>query len=671
MQKLLLLVFLFLAGMASAQESSDVQVPEITVFGATPKSSTLDLVPTVSELSGTRLERKKQATIGETLARETGVTSSQFGPNASRPVIRGMEGDRIRILQNGTGVLDASTVSQDHAVAVDPLIVDRVEIVRGPAALLYGSSAVGGVVNMVTNRIPEKMPANFTGKAETKFSTTDMGRAAGAGADAPITDHWVVHVDGGVRANDDYHVPGYARTAEKRAEEPLTPEDKKRVYNSFGRTSTEAIGTSYVFKDGFLGTSFSNYDSTYGSPAERPVQINMLQQRWDVSGESREVGFLKSIRVKNTYSHYKHDEVEGGELSTTFKNDGDEARIDMRHRNIGPLSGVFGLQSNIFTFSAIGEEAFLPGTDNRILSGFVYEEMETGAFKPSFGARFDSSKVTSKTDSTFGAGESRSFSGGSLSLGFLYQITPANSLVLNGAYTERAPNYEELFAHGRHVATAQNEVGLIPQGIDPRKERSQSVELSWRHKGTDSQGRAGVFLQDFKDFVTLVNTGISDGDPEEPFDIYNYSAVEARIYGAEAEYRHQLGSLIPGGNLEIELKADALRGINRQTGDSLPRMTPFRKSLGLLYKANSYQADLEIQRSERQTHVAPNETRTAAYTLVNLGAEIPVRMNSSTVSLLARVNNVFDQEARNHVSVLKDITPLPGRNFILGAQATF
>jgi iron complex outermembrane receptor protein len=656
-----------LASSLTVYAQEDVRVPDITVFGAAAKSSTLDFVPTVGELSGTRLQRKKQSTVGETLAHETGVTSSQFGPNASRPVIRGMDGDRIRVLQNGTGVLDASAASPDHGVAIDPLVVDRIEIVRGPGALLYGSNAIGGVVNMVTTRIPERLPEKPTGRAEGKLSSTDLGRSAGLGVEAPVGSHWVVHADGSVRGADDYHVPGFARTAEVRNAEPLEPEDKGRVYNSFNHTGSEAVGTSYVFNGGFVGTSFSNYNSKYGTVAERPVHIDMLQQRWDMAGEWRDLGVFKSISAKNTYSHYKHDEMEDGELGTTFKNDGDEARVDLSHIEAAGFSGVFGVQANTFRFSAHGEEAFLPSTDNQTYSLFLFEEKAQGTLRPSFGARFDAAQVRSKDDANFGAGRTKSFDGGSFSLGFLYQLTASDAVVLNGAYTERAPNYEELFANGRHVATRQNEVG------DPnlRKERSQSLELSWRHKSAEAQGSLGVFVQDFKDYIALSPSGVMDGDPDEPFEIFNYRAVDARFYGAEAEYRHKLPSLLPGGTLEAEIKGDMVRGINRVTGGNLPRMTPVRESLGLIYKANRFQTDLEIERSERQTRTAPNESRTDAYTLVNVGVEMPIRAAYASLSAFGRINNLFDVEARNHVSVLKDIAPLPGRNFILGVQASF
>ena len=602
-----------------------MRVPEITVFGQ-PRSSTLDMVPTRSELSGLRLQRKKQSTIGETLSRETGVTSTQFGQNASRPVIRGLEGDRIRVLQNGTGVLDASTASQDHAVPMDPLIIERVEIVRGAAALLYGSSALGGVVNMETSRLPTSR--EFAGRAEARGSSVDMGRAGGVAVTGEVGGGFVAHADGSLRASEDYGTP------------------EGRVHNSWNRTASGAVGGSYVFDNGYVGSSFADYGSDYGVVAEEFVTIAMKQRRWDVAGEWKSAGLVRSVRARNTYSDYHHSEIEGGEVGTRFGNVGDEARVDLKHAALAGFEGVFGLQFNGFQFSAKGDEAFLPDSENRALAAFLFEEYALGRWRPSFGARLERNEVESVGDREFGLA--------SFALGLSYQLDESNQLVLNLAQSERAPNYQELFANGRHVATRQHEIGDPDLGV----ELSRSVELSWRRKS----GSFGVFMQDFRDFISLSPTGASDGDPDEPFEFYNYRAVSARLYGAEFEYRCRLSDFF-----ELEFKIDSVRGVNRDDRADLPRMTPIRETVALLYKADLMQADLSVERSERQGFTAPNETETREYTLVGLGAE----RRFGAVDVFVRANNIFDQEARNHVSVLKEIAPLPGRNFVLGARTSF
>jgi len=643
-------ILFFLPLFAYAQ--TEVNVPPISVYGA-PKSSALESVPTVSEISGQRLQRKRQSTLGETLSREAGVTSSYFGPNASRPVIRGQEGDRIRVLQNGTGVLDASAASQDHAVAMEPLAVERIEVVRGPGALLYGSSAVGGVVNVTTNRIPEKVPEKFNGKAEARGSTNELGRSGALSLNSPAGKNFAVHADGAARASEDYR-----------------SELTNRVFNSFNRSHSQAAGASYVGSRGFLGTSFSNYESTYGTVAEKFVHINMFQRRLDVEGEAREFGGLKSLRGKFSSSDYKHDEIEDGSVGTTFKNQGHEGRLEFRHDPFLGYSGLFGFQTNLFDFSANGDETFLPGTRNESQALFVFEEKEQGSLRPSFGLRVEEAVVKSKDHDLFGAGEERSFSLMSGALGFLQKLGEHYSLVLNGSLTERAPNYQELFAGGLtggpHVAT-----GAFEQGDkDLPKEKSQAAELSVRHKGALGQGSLGVFVQDYKRYITLVNTGASGPGPDN-LPVYAYTSSSARFFGAELDYRHNVSHLIPAGTLEFELKVDYLQGKNRDTGDNLPRVTPVRETIGLVYRTENYQTDLEIVRVERQSNTAPNESATKDYMMVNLGLEVPFNWDTASLSVFTRANNIFDSSARNHVSVIKDAALLPGRNFLAGVQAAF
>ena len=470
MFKSLMLTCILLPGLAQAQEvpsssSPSLNLPEITVLGEQSKSNPLDFIPTVTEISGDKLERRKASTLGETLSHEVGVSSSFFGPNASRPIIRGQDGERIRVLSNGTGVLDASAASEDHAVVIEPMSVERVEIVRGPAALLYGNSAIGGVVNVITNRIPELVQDGLHGNFDSRYSSVDDGGVGALGVDYGALGKWAFHFDGSSRSSSDYKIPGYARTADQRANNPLPvgeEEAKDTVPNSANRTYNGSLGTSYVFNDGFAGASYSKYDSNYGTVAERDVKIQMRQDRFDVAFGLKNLGFIESLRFKNSYSDYQHKEIENGQTGTTFTNRGDEARLEMKHRKVGDFSGIFGLQANVFDFQALGDEAFLPPTNNQNYAGFLYEEAQYGAWKPSFGLRLDTSQVTSDdvfSNPNFGAGETKAFAPVSASAGIMYSINDIQAVVLNLAYAERAPNYQELFANGPHMATGIFEVG--------------------------------------------------------------------------------------------------------------------------------------------------------------------------------------------------------------------
>ena len=631
----------------SAWAAADVTLPDIDVTGS-PTGMADEVGAAVSELKGVRLAQKRRATVGDTLRNETGVTSSDYGPSAGRPIIRGLGGDRVRVLQNGVGVLDASGASDDHAVAVEPLAIDRIEIVRGPAALLYGSQALGGVVNLLTSRVPERRPNIPAARAEAQYSSNDDGRSGGLGVDSSLGEHAAVHLDASARGSDDYRVP-----------------TSRRVLNSQARTRSASVGASHVFDNGYFGAAFTNYDSRYGTVSERFTTIDLRQQRVDVAGEWRLDGFVRQVRVKDSFSWYAHDEIDSGETSTRFRNVGDEARIDLFHRPVAGVTGRFGLQLNGFDFSALGAEAFLPKTSTRAGGLFVFEERARGRWRPSIGARVDLTDVGSQTDAAFGEGQRKRFDGYDGSVGLTFMMAPQNALGFNASYTERAPNYQELFARGDHAATHTFEVG--DAGLN--KERARAFELFWRHEASGGGGRVGVFTQDFDNFIALVPTGgVGDGGDSPRYD---YRAVGARLSGAEAEYRWGLPVHVPGGVIEFSARADLVHGENRDTGEPLPRMTPVRETAAFTYRGERLRADVEAQRSERQARTAAFETPTPAYVLVNLSLEVPLTTVIADASGFVRLNNTFNEEARNHVSLLKDVAPLPGRALVAGLRASF
>ncbi len=691
MKKIATVLFLLLPNLfAFAAEQTNpgpaITLPEISVLGEALQKSAFDVAPSVSEISGTKLERKKKSTLGETLSSELGVTSSFFGPNASRPIIRGQDGERIRILNNGMGVLDASGASQDHGVSIDPLIIERVEIVRGPSALLYGSSAVGGVVNTVTNRISEKKIEGLNGKFDLQSTSVDDGKSGSLDLNYGVGS-WVLHVDGTNKDLKDYKVPGFARTAETRQNVPLGPgevEGNNSVPNSANKTESGALGASYVFDNGFAGASYSKYNSNYGTVAEQGVSIKMKQERADIAFGLKDLDWIRSIRLKNSYSDYEHKEMEGGQVGTTFTNRGNETRLELAHEKVGSWSGLFGLQSNVFKFAAIGDERFLPETDNKNIGAFVYEEAEYGSWKPSLGLRYENSTV--KANETFldvnpsnlgeasfgGPATSKNFEGLSASLGVIYSLAAQHSLALNVALTERAPNYQELFTNGAHLATAAYERG----DLSLRNEKSHSAEISYRYKGQRAKGLFGIFVQDFKDYISLSPKAGGGFDPRgapnnRDLSRYQYESVDAQFYGAEFEISKEFMSLVPQGKVELGLKVDVVKAKNKTTGDNLPRITPMRETLSAEYKTEKYALNAEVQNIHRQNDTAPNETGTNGYTLVNTGLEVPFDFGRLTLNFYGRINNVFDAEARSHVSFLKSLAPLPGRNFQVGLQGTF
>ncbi|MBU6375235.1 MAG: TonB-dependent receptor [Bdellovibrionales bacterium] len=654
-----------LAPLSAKSAEQDFQVDEISVLGQSGKRSAFDSLPSVTKVSGTELDRKRKSTLGETLSREAGVSATFFGPNSSRPVIRGLDGDRVRMLENGVGLLDASSASPDHAVAIDPLLVDSIEILRGPSALLYGSSAVGGVVNVRTNRIAEARLDAGRFDLNPAYNSVDQGKSLGALARKNLGD-FVLHVDASIRSSENYAIPGFARTLAERDANPLAPgeeEESGTVGNSTNRTSQAAIGISRPLENGFIGAAVSGYLSEYGTVAEKSVIIDMDRVRLDAAGELRGALGLDSIRFKSAFSKYEHTEMEDGEVGTIFRNRGVESRVDAKKGSF-----VFGAQHQYFRLSAVGDEAFLPTTRNSSLAGFGLWEESYGRVKPSFGLRLDSAGVESETSDLFGAGASKMFFAPSASLGVQVALNesvasgPAFSAGLNATYTERAPNYQELFANGAHVAT-----GIFERGNNAfSTEKNVGLEASLKVKDQVQDARFSMFLQDFRNYIALSPTG----EPQiDGLDVYQFNQVRARLFGAELEYRYRLQDMMLAGNWDLDFKADWVRGLDLTNGGALPRMVPIRGTLGVNYRNQAFSAGLEYQRTEGQNQVAANERATRGYNFVNLSGEVPFTTSFGLFKALLRVNNLFDVEARNHISFVKEIAPLPGRNVFVGLQA--
>jgi iron complex outermembrane receptor protein len=623
-------------------------------------------------LTGDELTLQQKGSLGETLNKQPGVSSSYFGPGASRPIIRGLDGDRIRILRNGVGALDASSLSYDHAVPLDPVNVDRIEIVRGPAALLYGGSAIGGVVNTFDNRIPTEAIEGIHGAGELRYGGADTTRSSAGRLEAG-NGTFALHIDANAREFNDLRIPGYARTADQRARDE--GDDKKhRLGNSDGRQDGGAVGGSYTWDDGYAGLSYSNYDSNYGSPAEDAVRIRMKQDHYAFASEIRHLdGPFSSVKLDAGYTEYKHMEIEDGEVGTTFKNKGYEARVEARHRPLGPVNGVIGAQVTRSEFSALGEEAFVPQTDTDAGALFILEELQaTDRLKLSLGGRLEHTTVDpdAKGNERFAADRSSSFTAGSLSSGAVYTLTPIWSVAATLGYTERAPTFYELYANGAHVATGTYELG--DAGLS--KEKAVSSDLALRFDNGTHKGSVGIFYSHFSNYIGLLGTGRrlndegeddADGIPE-----YTYSGVRARFAGLEAQDHWKL-SQTRYGNFALELSGDYTRAKNLDSGEALPRIAPLRLNSGLLWELDKWQARVNVEHASSQHRVPDNDTGTDGYT--TLGASAGYKFNLGGSQWLAFVNgeNLTNQTVRYASSILRDIAPAQGRSVEVGLRTTF
>jgi iron complex outermembrane receptor protein len=647
MKKFSLITLTFITPVALAH--IDTNLEAIEVFDHSEDQTLVDFIPSVTTLRGRELQKRRQTSIGDTLQQEAGVNSTSFGPNAGRPVIRGLDGDRVRVLQNSLGTLDASTQSLDHAIPVDTLTIEQIEVVRGPMSLLYGSSAVGGVVNLVTNRIHTMYEEGFFSQAMVQGETVNNGLSSALHLNYG-KNKWMFHADGSTRNLQNQELPSHVRGGES--------ERKGELPNSYNQQDNVAVGVSKILDRGHFGVSFNHFRTNYGTVAEEEVSIDMIQNRFEFHGEYRPEGWMvRKIKLRSAQSEYSHKEIEEGATVTTFENTGNETRLEAMTKSEN-MEGVFGIQTQIFDFSAEGEEAFLPKNANEKYALFSFHELMINPKNfLSFGARVENTEV----EKTSGDKDSRDFASYNASLGHQYKFNTKNSISSSISYTERAPNFQELYAEGLHVATDAFEVG----DNELVKEKATALEVSFKSQDDDHRLVASVYSQVFKDYISLNPTGVNDVDSGS--EIFRFEQVDALFYGFDLDAQKDLLQYNKGRFIGFS-KLDWVRAKNTDTGHNLPRISPPRATLGLEYARDTWTSDIEFQYVAHQTKTAPEESSTDSFTLTNIGYAYNVVGDAWALNLFARVRNVFDVEARNHVSFLKEIAPMPGRNFILGAQ---
>ncbi len=658
------LVAAFISPLSFADESAanketitNIDLPTVAVTGNPLGLDADQLIVPVTVLNGRELSLKRESTLGETLNGMPGVSSTSFGPNASRPVIRGLDAERVRITQNGVGVVDASSLSFDHAVSVDPLIIEQIDVIRGPAALLYGGSAVGGVVNAVDHRIPTEKLEGITGRTEAR-----LGGPANESNMAGVVDvgngQIAIHADAYARKSNDLTIPGFAVSNRKALVDGTLQTNNGTLKNSSATSDGGALGASLTFDNGYLGASYSGFNSNYGTVAEQNVRIDMKSQRWDIASEFTDLGnIVNRVKFRLAHTDYQHQEIDAGIVGTTFKNSGIEGSLEAGHAKLGNMSGVVGLQFQNTTFAALGEEAFVPSTNSQSKALYVYEELPIEQFKFSLGGRTEYTTVDAGAWAKNPSAQNASFNPTSYALGGLYAFTPNWTLASNISHNERAPSYFELYANGAHLATGQYELG----NSSFSKERSNGIDAQIRWKDGKNSFSAGPYYTRFSSFIGLLETGnLQAGLPEAKF-----TALPASFKGFEAEGKFNLHD-----NLDLKLTGDYVRATNLSSGEALPRIAPLRVGAGLQYQKNSFGARLNVLHAFAQERIASNELATNGYT--NLSAlvtyKLPTKVN---VELFAKANNLLNQDIRDSASFLKDIAPQGARSVMIGLRSDF
>lgn len=620
---------------------------EIVVTVGTEAQSLADVAQPVGVLAGEELAQAARASLGETLAQQPGVSSTSFGAGASRPVIRGQGGNRIRILENGIGSTDASDVSPDHAVALEPIDAEKIEVVRGPATLLDGSNAIGGVVNVLDGHIPEYLPSEPLTGTVSLIGASNADERAG---DAELS---------GALGRVAWNASGFKRDTKSYSS------GDGQVVNSDLESKGGSFGFSWIGEGGFVGVSGRSLDSNYGNPAEEVVRIDLQQRRYDFrAGTSRQLGIFDGARLRFAKNDYEHGEIEGGELGTRFVSDSWETRLDLPHRQLGAFHGSFGAQVSKRKFEAIGEEAFVPPTDTDNKAAFLFEEVGGGTVRGQLGVRYE-------RQSSSAVGErSRDFSATSASLGGVWQTSPSLDVALTVSRAIKLPAPEELYANGPHLATGVFEIG------DPNlaEETTTGVDLALHQHSGRVHSELSVFANRADNFTIDELTGetmvIGEGDDAEELPVVRFVQRDAKFRGAEAQVHVELLHADPN-HLDLELFGDTVRAERRDTGAPLPRIPAARYGAGLRYQGSALSGSLFVRRTQSQDRVAEFETPTDAFTM--LDAAVGYRVISGRVvhDLLLSGTNLTDELAKNHVSFLKDVAPLPGRDVRLTYRLSF
>ena len=678
-------------GLAHAQANAQAapptagSLPPVTVSASGLQLGANEMTTPTAVLEGDELVRRREATLGETLGSEPGITSSHFGAGASRPIIRGMDGPRVKVLSDGAELHDASTISPDHAVASEPLLATQIEVLRGPSALVYGGGAVGGVVNVLDGKVPTAIPQKgIEGSAELR-ANTGAGEGAGAFSLTGGAGNLAVHVEGVARDAGDYRVgKGWAPDGEP----------TRKVPGSFNRTDTGSVGLSWVGDRGYLGAAYTRQAARYGLPGHNhsfegchthgthlhcgaheeeddhdhgaeehgdvPV-VDLRSERLDIRGELRNpfTGF-SALRLRAGVTDYVHDEVEDGAIATTFKNKAYDTRIELQHEPLAGFKGVVGLQTSQRKFSAIGEEAYVQPTVTRKTGLFVLEEYRLndwyGDWRFEAALRHDRQTAEALASGSAG-GTERSHNGTSASLGAVWKFTPGYQVGTSFTRASRAPSAEELYARGLHMATSTYERG----NANLRSETSQNIDLSLKKTSGDTTFGVSVFRNRISNYIYGRTLDEVDG-----LQLLQYSQADATFTGIEGQVRQRVTR-----NMGVTLFGDTVRA-KLDGGGLLPRIPATRAGVRLDANWNAWEGQVEWVQVARQNRVAAFETATPGYGMLNLGVSYRGQLSSGTPwQVYLKANNLTDRLAYAHTSFIKNAAPLMGRNITVGVKVAF
>ncbi|MGH8032178.1 MAG: TonB-dependent receptor [Luteimonas sp.] len=638
---------------AAVRDRHIKDLDSVIVTASPLRDTAAELSKPADVLTGERLDEHRAASLGETISSIPGVQSSNFGPGVGRPILRGLDGPRVAVLSGGLTTQDVSTVSQDHSPTIEPFLADQIEVLKGPSTLLYGSGAIGGVVNVVDGRIPEApIAGGFSGRAEMRFDSASDGNTNAVRIDGG-NDRFALHADAVYRNNKDYDTPN--------GKQP----------NSFIDTRTGAVGGSLLGDWGFFGVSAARFEDDYGNPGEpgdiasgeRGVYLQLRQDRYEAKGGLTDPwGEGSGLRFSFAHTGYEHIEFEGGAPGTTFTKNANEGRVEATYTTGNGWEGAIGAQGSNSTFAAVGEESFVPKTSTRAAGVFGVARTSWGAFQLDLGARVDQVKSDPET------GDSRDFSPVSVSIAGGYKFNDSWRLTTSFDHAERAPVEEELFSDGPHLATQAFEVG--DANLD--KEAANQFEIGVQYQSALIDAKVSAYYNTFSDFIYLVDTGdfFLLEEENEFLPVRQWSQSDATFRGFEGEATFHLADG-DSGKWDLRGFGDTVRAKLSDGGGNVPRIAPSRLGMQLRWELNGLRASLGATRYDKQDKVAINETPTNGYTLID--AHLAYHIDSGTTGweLFLDGSNLGDRVARVHTSFLKDDVVLPGRSISAGVRVFF
>ena len=687
-------------------ELHTVELDRIEIRAMPLGGTTLDSAQPVDVLAGELLNDRTESTLGETLQFEPGIQTTYFGPGAGRPIIRSQGGSRVRVTEDGLSSLDASALSPDHAVTAEPLLIDRIEILRGPANLLYGSTASGGVVNLIDNRIPEQ-PQDFSGAVELRGNSVADERAGVARIDGGVG-AFQFHISGFARETNDYEVPGFALSADERAEldeDERAELERGRLVNSAQESDGATLGVSLAGDWGFAGVAWKTFDTVYGIPEgahahehehdheddhdhgmsfvsgfgsilgddhghdhehdheeEEQVTIDLKQDRYEFrSALFNPVQSLEEIRFSLATNDYEHIEFEGDEVGTLWAIDSTEMRLQSKLAPMGRYTAVFGVQYEDAEVSALGDEAFIPPATTESLGIFLLNEYDLDPVKLSAGLRWQDDEIQLDDGFSVDGIDGRDFTAVSVSAGAVWRFAEQWQATANWQRSERSPNQEELFANGPHIATQAFEIGnpLLDEEV------SNNFDFGIHKYLGNFHFRADVFFNSIDDFVYLMPTG--EEEDELPVQIWTQQDAEFLGFEVEASY------LFPDtafGDIEWRVFADAVDA-DLDGAEDLPRIAPGRVGVTFDWHRKNWRSTISYYRVFEQDEVASFETETDGYNMLSANVAYLLTVDTTEIELFLRGSNLTNETQRVHTSFLKEFAPLPGRNITGGVRVRF